>query len=52
LQDLIEVTRMDAGVEDTDDNEAAYTEILEYVRVGVMIIGLTLRPDKQPSTLH
>jgi len=52
LQDLIEVTRMEIDVEDDDANEAAFTEILEYVRVGVMTIGLTLRPDKHSSTLH
>ncbi len=42
MQDLIEITRMDDDVEENEENETAYTEIMEYVRVAAMTIGLSL----------
>lgn len=52
VQDFMEMTRMEVDVDDIDENEAAFTEIEEYIRVGVMTIGLTLRPQKDSLTLH
>lgn len=52
LQDLIEITHMDDEIEDTEENETAYMEITEYVRVAVMTIGLSLRVRDPEQTLH
>lgn len=49
MQDFIEITRMDVAVDDVEENEAAFTEIEEYVRIGVMTIGLSLRPQAEDS---
>ena len=51
-QDLIEITRMDDDVEENESNEMAYTEIMEYVRVAVMTIGLSLRNPDHGQVLH
>jgi len=52
LEDFMELTRMEVNVEEGDENEISFTEIEEYVRVGVMTIGLTLRPGEDKPTLH
>jgi yecA family protein len=53
MQDFAEITRIDTHVEPAEENEAAFTEIEEYVRVGVMTVGLTLRPQVQDApTIH
>lgn len=54
MQDFAEITRMDVevGKDDDETNESALTEIEEYVRVGVMTIGLTLRPRSPSPTIH
>ncbi len=36
----------------TEEDEQAYTEVVEYVRVGVMLIYRTLRPPVPESGLH
>jgi len=51
LDDFIELTHMEIDVDSSEENEAAFTEIEEYIRVGIMTIGLTLRP-KESATLH
>jgi len=52
LKDLIEVTHIDEQVDDSEENEQAYMEILEYVRVAVMSLALTLRNSGSSKTLH
>jgi yecA family protein len=52
MQDFIEITRMEVDVDSDEENEKAFTEIEEYVRVGVMTIGLALRPRQDAPTLH
>ena len=52
LEDFMEMTRMEVDVDDDDENETAFTEIEEYIRVGVMTIGLTMRPGNKSATLH
>ena len=52
LMDFMDMTHMDIDVEEDEENESAFTEIEEYVRVGVMTIGLTLRPTQTNPTLH
>ncbi len=48
VRDLTEISRIDAGVEGDEQEEAAYTEVLEYVRVGVLMVYEDLRQSRQP----
>jgi len=59
LQDMIEISRAghdvdDTGVEESDDNEdeMAYMEIEEYVRMGVLLIYEELQPLQSTQTIH
>ncbi len=59
LKDMIEISRAghdvdDAGVEESDDNddEVAYMEIEEYVRMGVLLIYEELQPLQSTQTIH
>ncbi len=51
VQDLTNISRMDTRAQDNETDEAAYTEVLEYVRVGVLLIYEDLRQFRQlPGT--
>jgi uncharacterized protein YgfB (UPF0149 family) len=56
VTDLIQISH--AGVEDEEDpdeeaDENAYMELVEYVRAGVQLVFMELRPPEQaPDTLH
>ena len=59
LKDMIEISRAghdvdDAAEEETDadDDEVAYMEIEEYVRMGVMLIYEELQPLQSTQTIH
>lgn len=59
LNDMIEISRAghdvdDAGVEETDEDndEVAYMEIEEYVRMGVLLIYEELQPLQSTQTIH
>jgi len=59
LKDMIEISRAghdvdDAGVEESDDkdDEVAYMEIEEYVRMGVLLIYEELQPLQSTQTIH
>jgi len=59
LKDMIEISRAgndvdDAGEEesDVDDDEVAYMEIEEYVRMGVLLIYEELQPLQSTQTIH
>ena len=59
LKDMVEISRAghdvdDAGVEESDDNddEVAYMEIQEYVRMGVLLIYEELQPLQSTQTIH
>ncbi len=59
LRDMVEISRAghdvdDADVEDSDDNEdeLAYMEVEEYVRMGVMYIYEELQPLQSTQTIH
>jgi len=59
LKDMVEISRAghdvdDAGVEESDDNddEVAYMEIEEYVRMGVLLIYEELQPLQSTQTIH
>ena len=59
LKDMVEISCAghdvdDAGVEESDDNddEVAYMEIQEYVRMGVLLIYEELQPLQSTQTIH
>ena len=43
LSDFSEVTRLTGDAEESESSEADYSEIVEYMRVGVMLIFEELR---------
>ncbi len=51
-QDLIEITRVDHDVKENEGNEMAYTEVMEYVRMAITMIGLTLRVRNDGQAPH
>lgn len=55
FKDFSEIARMDTEMEDTDENEQAFEEILEYVRISAMICYTEFhaKPEtKQSNILH
>ena len=54
LRDMGHIAQAGFEGEDSDEDEAAYTEIVEYVRVGVQLLYEELQPSSmQPAgTLH
>jgi yecA family protein len=59
LKDMIEISRAghdvdDTGVDESDDNddEMAYMEIEEYVRMGVLLVYEELQPLQSTQTIH
>lgn len=59
LKDMIEISRAghdvdDTGLEESDgnDDEEAYMEIEEYVRMGVLLIYEELQPLQSTQTIH
>jgi len=58
-QDLIEISRASAVTDGSEEDETAFTELVEYIRVGIQVIYEELQPvpsakdDQQPKpTLH
>lgn len=53
LDDLAQIARVDFELEDPDEAElAAFEEVVEYVRVGVLYINEELQPSKAPARLQ
>ena len=53
LDDLAEIARVDFEVGEPDEEEqAAFAEVVEYVRVGVLLINEELQPSKAPPQLQ
>jgi uncharacterized protein len=52
VKDLAEIAATGFDVEHDETNETAYSEIVEYVRVGVLLINEELQPLKAPPTLQ
>lgn len=53
INDLSEISRADAGGDDrSDEAEKALEEIIEYVRMGVLLVNEELQPIKAPPTLQ
>ena len=47
VSDFAEIARLETDTEDTEEGEVSYTELVEYVRVSVMLLNETF---KQPPT--
>lgn len=53
LDDLAQIARVDFELEEADEAEqAAFEEVVEYVRVGVLYINEELQPSKAPPRLQ
>lgn len=53
LRDISEIARLDLPEEDNEEDETAFAEIVEYLRMGVLLINEELNPVRQgPVTLH
>jgi uncharacterized protein YgfB (UPF0149 family) len=50
LRDMTEITHVDVDPEDDmETNEAAYAELVEFVRVGVQLLYAHLQPLREPA---
>jgi uncharacterized protein YgfB (UPF0149 family) len=56
IKDISEISKLDTDLLDTEKNAQDLNEIIEFVRIGVLLIQETLQPSKQdfisPETLH
>lgn len=48
IRDISEIARVEPAEEEDEDAEEAYAELLEYVRVGVLVVGEEFRPPSSP----
>lgn len=46
LADFLEISKVDPNVENTPDAESSYIEVVEFVRVGAMLIQSNVRQEK------
>jgi len=49
LKDVVSISRMDNSVDEGNDSEAAYFEVVEYIRVGVIFIHQYLNEIQKRS---
>jgi uncharacterized protein YgfB (UPF0149 family) len=56
LENISQIASIDSSITDTDENSNDLMEILEFLRVGVLLIQETLNPSKQdfvnPISMH
>jgi yecA family protein len=53
VEDFSQITRVEFEVQDPDDEElAAFEEVVEYVRVGVLFINEELQPGQAPQQVQ
>jgi uncharacterized protein YgfB (UPF0149 family) len=56
VRDMVNLSRAGSySVSESDEDESAYTELVEYVRTGVLLLNEELNPTKAPprgDTLH
>jgi len=53
LRDMLEVAKVDFALDEvTEEDEAAYAEVLEFVRMGVLLVNEELQPVKKPPQVH
>jgi yecA family protein len=52
LKDFAEISRISEEAEGGEDDEEAYMELVEYIRVGVMLINEELQPFRAPPVMQ
>jgi uncharacterized protein YgfB (UPF0149 family) len=56
IKDFSEISKLDGDVLDDEQNAQDLSEIIEFVRMGTLLIQETLQPSKQdyisPDMLH
>lgn len=52
LVDLSEIANVALDVEDSEEDEEAFIELVEYLRMGALMLNETLQPMKSDGTLH
>lgn len=52
LQDMANIAQSGFETKEDEENEQAYAEVLEYVRMGVLLINEELQPIKAPPRLQ
>ncbi len=52
LQDIVAISQASEDDEEDEMNEVAYNDILEYVRVGILLINEELQPMYSPVTIQ
>ena len=52
LQDITTISQADEDDEEDEMNEVAYMDIVEYVRMGVLLINEELQPMNRPQTIQ
>lgn len=56
IKDLVSISRMETAAEDGEDVEAAFFEVVEYIRVGVIMLHQEWHQigdsDERPEVLH
>lgn len=49
IRDMLEITRAEVGDDDDEENESAYTELVEYIRVATQLAYEELADIRNPS---
>jgi len=56
IKDISEISQLDSELLESEENEEDFSEIVEFIRMGVLLIQETLQPSKQdfisPDVLH
>ena len=52
VKDLNEIARASFEVSTGEEDETAYAEVSEYVRMGVLMVNEEMQPSKAPPRLH
>ena len=52
LKDFTEISRISEEAEGGEDDEEAYMELVEYIRVGVLLINEELQPFEAPPVMQ
>lgn len=52
VKDLNEIARASFEVSTSEEDETAYAEVSEYVRMGVLMVNEEMQPSKAPPRLH
>lgn len=52
MQDIVSISQASEDDEEDEINEAAYLDIVEYVRMGVLLVNEELQPTNSPFTIQ